>query len=90
MRKVSPVAICNFMSKKQQVETPEQKEYREMVERIAGNIESLAKAVSSLLNGPLKRKALIILLAHSSGQTQNAVENILKALEDMKSDWLNK
>lgn len=79
------------MSKKKlQVETPEQKQYREMVERIAGNIESLAKAVSSLLNGPLKRKALVILLAHSSAQTQNAVENILKALENMRGDWLNK
>ena len=78
------------MRKKQQTETQEQREYREMIEKIAGNIESLAKAVSSLLNGPLKRKALVILLAHSSGQTQNAVEAILRALEDMKSDWLNK
>lgn len=78
------------MSNKKQVETAEQREYREMIEKIAGNIESLAKAVSSLLNGPLKRKALVILLAHSSGQTQNAVENILKALENMKGDWLNK
>ena len=78
------------MSKKQQVETAEQREYREMIEKIAGNIESLAKAVSSLLNGPLKRKALVILLAHSSGQPQNAVENILKALENMRGDWLNK
>lgn len=78
------------MSKKQNVETPEQRQYREMVERIAGNIESLAKAVSSLLNGPLKRKALVILLASSSGQTQRAVEEILKALENMRGDWLNK
>ena len=75
---------------KQVVETPEQKQYRETVERIAGNIASLANAVSSLLNGPLKRKALVILLAHSSGQTQAATDAILKALEDMKSDWLNK
>lgn len=72
------------------VETPEQKEYREMIERIAGNIESLTKAVSSLLNGPLKRRALVILLASSSGQTQNSVEAILKALENMRGDWLNK
>ena len=76
--------------RKQEVETPEQREYRETVQRIAGNIESLAKAVSSLLNGPLKRRALIILLASSSGQPQNAVTDVLKALEDMKGDWLNK
>lgn len=78
------------MNKKQKVETPEEKQYRETIEKIAGNIESLAKAVSLFLNGPLKRKALVILLAHSSGQTQNAIDNILKALENMKSDWLNK
>lgn len=78
------------MSKKQIVETEEQKAYRETVERIAGNIASLAKAVSSLLNGPLKKRALIILLASSSGQSQHAVESVLKALEQMESDWLNK
>lgn len=78
------------MTRKIQTETPEQKQYREMVERIAGNIESLAKAVSSLLNGPLKRKALVILLAHSAGQTQNSVDAVLKALENMKGDWLNR
>ena len=78
------------MSKKQQVETPEQKQYRETVERIAGNIASLSKAVASLINGPLKRRALVILLASSSGQPQNAVDPILKALETLESDWLNK
>ena len=77
-------------NKKSKVETPEQREYREMIEKIAGNIESLTKAVSSLLNGPLKRKALVILLAHSSGYPQNAVEAVLKALETMRGDWLNK
>ena len=78
------------MAKRQTVETSQQREYREMVERMAGNIESLAKAVSSLLNGPLKRQALVILLAHSSGATQTSVAAVLKALESMKSDWLNK
>ncbi len=72
------------------VETQEAREYRETVERIAGNIGALAKAVSSLLNGPLKKRALIVLLASSSGQSQKVVESVLKALEDMKGDWLNK
>lgn len=75
---------------KEVVETPEQKAYREMVEKIAGNIGALAKAVSSLLNGPLKKRALVILLASSSGQTQRVVEDILKALEEMESEWLNR
>ena len=71
-------------------ETEEQKLHREIIEKIAGNISSLAKSVSSLLNGPLNRKALIILLAHSSSNTQRAVEEILKALENLEKDWLNK
>lgn len=71
-------------------ETPEEQAYREVVEKIAGNIASLAKAVNSLLKGPLKKRALVILLAQSSGQKQNTVESILKALEDLEADWLNK
>ncbi len=78
------------MAKNQVQETPEQKAYREVVEKIAGNISALAKAVSSLLNGPLNKRALIILLANSSGETQRAVEDILKALENLEADWLNK
>lgn len=70
-------------------ETPEQKQYRETVEKIANNIAALAKAVDALLHGPLKRKALLVLLANSSGQTQGAVDAVLKALSDMQKDWLN-
>ncbi len=68
------------------VETPQEKQYRE----IAENISSLAKSVKSLLNGPFNRKALLILLAHSSGQSQGTVKSVLEALETMESDWLNK
>lgn len=71
-------------------ETQEQREYRELCERIAGNIASLAKAVNSLLNGPLKKRALVILLASSSGQSQASVESVLKALSELEADWLNK
>ncbi len=71
-------------------ETEEQKKYRELVESIAGNIAGLAKAVQALLNGPVKKRALVILLANSSGQSQKAVEEVLKALETLEADWLNK
>lgn len=71
-------------------ETEEQKRNRELVEEIAGNIESLAKAVKSLLNGPLKKRALVVLLASSSLLPQNKVEEVLKALENLESDWLTK
>jgi hypothetical protein len=71
-------------------ETPEQKAARELTEQIAGNIASLAKAVSSLLRGPLKKRALVILLANSSGIGIGNVEKVLTALEDLEKDWLNK
>lgn len=78
------------MKKKALTETAEQKANREAIEQIAGNIASLARAVSTLLNGQLKRKALVILLAHSSGVSQEKVTQVLKALEDLEGDWLNK
>lgn len=74
--------------KKVAVETPEQKANRELVEGIAKNITSLSRAVSSLLKGPLKKKALIILLAQSAQLPQNKVEQVLKALENLEADWL--
>ncbi len=77
------------MANSKPVETPEQKTYRETVERIAGNISALAKAVESLLRGPLKRKALVVLLASSSGHSQKTIEEVLKALADLEIDWLN-
>lgn len=67
---------------------PEQIAYREAVEKIAGHISNLARAVSSLLKGPLNRRALIILLASSSGEPQVKVESVLKALETLEKDWL--
>lgn len=73
-----------------QLETPEQKAYRELVESIAGNIAQLAKGVAALLNGPLKKRALVLLLASSSGCSQRQVEDVLKALENLEADWLNK
>lgn len=70
-------------------ETPEQKAYRETVEKIAKNISTLTRAVAALLNGPLKRKAIVTLLASSSGQSKSVVEDVLRALESMEKDWLN-
>lgn len=75
---------------KTKTETAEQKANREMVEKIAGNIQSLADSVRSLLNGPLNRRALVILLAASARLPQVQVESVLKALESLDKDWLNK
>lgn len=78
------------MAKKEKTETEEQKRNREVVEGIAQNIASLSRAVVSLLNGPLKKKAIIVLLAQSAQLPQNKVEEVLKALENLEADWLNK
>ncbi len=74
--------------KKEPNETEEQKRNREIVEQIAGNISSLAKAVSALLNGPVKKQALIVLLAQSSSLSQERVRMVLTALENLEKDWL--
>ena len=79
-----------IMAKKEKTETEEQKRNREVVEGIAQNIASLSRAVVSLLNGPLKKKAIIVLLAQSAQLPQNKVEEVLKALENLEADWLNK
>ena len=76
------------MSKK--IETPEEKANRELVEGIAKNIQKLADAVGALLNGPLKKKAIIVLLAKSSQLHMNQVEAVLNSLENLSKDWLNK
>lgn len=76
------------MAKQTKPETPEQKAMREAAEAIAKNLTSLARAVESLLKGPLKKKALVVLLAQSSQLPQNKVEQVLKALETLESDWL--
>jgi hypothetical protein len=72
------------------IETEEQKRNREIVESIANNIAKLARSVHSLLNGPLKKKALVVLLSSSAGLPQKTVETVLLALLDLETDWLNK
>lgn len=82
--------MLNKMAKKEIIETEEQRRNREIIESIAGNISSLCHAVKKLLNGPLNRRALVVLLAQSSQLPQNKVEQVLKAIENLDSDWLNK
>lgn len=77
------------MAKKEIVETDEQKKNREAVQSIAKNIASLSRAVAALLNGPLKKDALVVLIANSSGLSQNNVREVLKALQELEGRWLN-
>lgn len=75
---------------KEKIESPEEKSRRELIDSIAGNIAYLARAVQNMVNGPLKRKALVVLLASSAQLPQTTVDRVLKALEDLEGDWLNK
>lgn len=68
----------------------EQKKQREAIQVIANSIAALARSVASLLNGPLNRRALLVLLASSSGRSQREVDAILVALMDLEKDWLKK
>lgn len=69
-------------------ETPEQKRNRETTESIASNIGKLADTVSALLKGPLNRKALLLLLANSSGMSKGQVDTVLVAVENLGKDFL--
>lgn len=69
-------------------ETDEQRKAREVVEEIATTIAKLSRAVSAVLDGRLKRKSLIILLAHSAGLPQRTVEEVLIALENLETNHL--
>lgn len=71
------------------IETPEEKKSRETVESIATTITKLSENVAALLKGPLNRKALVTLLASSSGMSKHDIGLVLTALEDLKKDWLN-
>ena len=75
------------MTKK--IETPEEKKNRETTESIAKNLMSLVESIQALLKGPLKRKTLLVLLAHSSGMNQRDVDKVLQSVESLAKDWLN-
>lgn len=70
-------------------ETPEEKSARETIESIAMNIAQLSRQVSALLTGRLKKKSLVILLAHSTGLNQAVVTKVLDAVADLESTHLN-
>lgn len=78
------------MAKNQVQESPDDKQYRENVEDIACNIAKLSRQVNMLLTGRLKRKAVIILLANSSGYSKTIIDDVLKAIEGMEAEYLVK
>lgn len=63
---------------------------KKVIEDIADTIEKLADSVNDLLKGRLNKKALLILLAASSGMSRGTVEQVLEALKNLKTDYLSK
>lgn len=76
------------MAKKPKIESEEEKKARENVESIAVNIAQLGRQVSALLDGRLKRKSLLILLAHSTGLGQREIDAVLTAISNLEIDHL--
>lgn len=71
------------------IETPEQKQKREMTETIAKNLTELAGSVKALVNGPLKKSTILILLAHTTKLPQRDIQAVLEALQTLPKDFLN-
>lgn len=69
-------------------ETPEEKKARETVETIATEIAKLSRQVSALLSGRLNRKAVVLLLVASSGQTQATINIVLDAISGLEEKYL--
>jgi hypothetical protein len=70
------------------IEEKSVREQKESITKIAKNISSLAKSVNALLNGELKERALLVLLASTSGQPHRVIKDVLEALKNMERDWL--
>lgn len=74
---------------KETLEAREQeKKAREMVEEIARNIAMLARQVSAILDGRLKKQSIIILLANTTRLPQYQIETVLDAIANMEKNHL--
>lgn len=72
------------------IETEEEKKAKETVENIATEIAKLSRQVTALLSGRLNRKAVLILLAVSSGQSQSNINMVLDAICGLEDKYLKK
>jgi hypothetical protein len=56
---------------------------------LAQAIVDISKAAKDLANNGLNQKAIVLLISHSSGQSQSAVREILIAIEQLARDYTN-
>lgn len=76
------------MASNKVAETKEQKEAREMVETIATNIAKLSRQAHELLNGRLKKNAVVVLLSNATQLPKATISKVLDAVDDMEAEWL--
>ncbi len=60
----------------------------EPIEVIAEHITKISEAVASLMNGLLKEKTIVLLLAASSGLGKRDILKVLRAIESLGADYL--
>lgn len=66
----------------------EEKRAKAMVEEIAINIAKLSRQVGAILEGRLKKRSLVILLAHTSKMSHYQVEAVLDAIANLEKTHL--
>lgn len=71
-------------------ETPEELQYKEMVEGMAMNIARLSREVRALLSGRVQEKTIVLLLSHSCQLPQATVRSVLEALKSFEGTYLKK
>lgn len=57
-------------------------------EIIAGAIVELSAAMKRINEGRLTRKALVVLLAHSTGLGHNTIQTVLVGLESLEQNYV--
>lgn len=69
-------------------QTDDEKKYQAMVEEIACNIAKLSRQVATILDGRMKKKSIVLLLAHSTNLPQRTVSDVLDAIVDFEKTHL--
>jgi hypothetical protein len=64
------------------------KELAKANEELASQVAALANAARVMMNGPMKRRAMLLLLADQSGVGFNTCNQIMMALEAFDTNWL--
>lgn len=60
------------------------------VEVMAQAVVDLSRAAKRLLNGPLKRDAIIVLIKDKTNLTKGVIAAVLDQLEDLERTWVRK